>query len=74
MNSVLIVMAILGCGDAGDQCQTVRVAPATYTSVEACKAAMPLELEKATDLPYPAIQADCQKKTDQLALALPARK
>ena len=62
MNSVLFVMAILGCGDGNSQCQTVRMAHTSYASVEACQAAMPLELEKSTDLPYPSISADCQKR------------
>lgn len=75
MNTVLIVMAILGCGDGDSQCQTVRMLPATYHSVEACRAAMPAALENATDLPYPSISADCQKKPAQsLALNIPVRK
>ena len=75
MNSVLVVMAILGCADGGSQCQTVRMMPATYSSVDACKAAMPAALENATDLPYPSISANCEKKPAQtLAMNLPARK
>ena len=74
MNSVLIVMAILGCGDGGDQCQTVRMLPTTYQSVEACKAAMPAALEKATDLPYPSISADCEKKPAQTLALVETRK
>ena len=62
MGGVLFVMAILGCGDAGSQCETVRMNPTTYATAEACQAAMPLELERSTDLPYPSISADCQKK------------
>ncbi len=76
MNTALIVMAILGCGDGGSQCQTVRMLPASYSTVEACQAAMPRELEKATDLPYPSISADCQKRPAKALaqLELPTRR
>lgn len=76
MTSVLFVMAILGCGDAGSQCQTVRMLPTSYETAEACRAAMPLALERSTDLPYPSLSADCQKKPakELAALEITARK
>lgn len=62
MNSVLVVMAILGCGDDGTQCQTVRQLDAGYASVEACNAASAVMLESFTELSYPVIMAQCQKQ------------
>lgn len=63
MDQVLIVMAILGCGDVGStQCQTVHKIEAGYTTVDACNAASPGVLEKLTDLSYPVIMAQCQKQ------------
>jgi hypothetical protein len=61
MNSALIVMAILGCGDAGGACQTVKTVETPYASVEACNAAAGPVLERLTDLEYPTITAQCQK-------------
>lgn len=61
MNEILIVMAILGCGDGASQCETVRKVETPYTSVAACRAASPAVLEKLTDLAYPVIVANCAK-------------
>ncbi len=62
MNSVLVVMAILGCGDDGAACQKLRDVPASYATVEACNAASPAILEKLTDLHFPVVMAHCQKR------------
>ena len=61
MNSALIVMAIVGCGDAGDDCQTVRVDQARYVSVVQCNAAAEDALTRYTGLSYPVIAVRCQK-------------
>lgn len=63
MNGVLVAMAILGCGDDGTSCQTVRQLEPKYASVEACNAASPAVLEGFTDLTYPIIMAQCQKQS-----------
>ena len=60
MHPALIVMAILGCGDGGDQCQRVGTAPASYTSIAQCNAAAEVELQKMTGLAYPVIAAKCE--------------
>lgn len=62
MNGVLVVMAILGCGDDGTSCQAVQQLEAKYASVEACNAASPAVLEGYTDLAYPVVMAQCQKQ------------
>ena len=61
MNEALIIMAILGCADAGDQCQTVQRVSVPYETVAACRAAAPSVLEKLTDLAYPSIVANCER-------------
>ena len=60
MQPILVVMAILGCGDAGDTCQQVDRMPTTYASVAACNAAAADELGRRTDLSYPVVMAQCQ--------------
>ena len=69
MNPVLIVMAILGCADAGDQCQTVKVEPVTYASVAACNAAAEATLGRYTGLTYPVVAASCQQSTGPTLVA-----
>lgn len=61
MNTALIVMAILGCADSGDQCQTVQVTPTQYVSVAACNAAAEATLSRYTGLDFPVVAARCQK-------------
>lgn len=61
MQEALIVMAILGCADDSNQCQTVQRVEAPFESVDACRAASPAVLQKLTDLAYPVIVANCAK-------------
>lgn len=61
MNAALIVMAILGCGDGGDQCQTVRNEKTSFTSVAQCNAAAEQTLVRYSGLTYPVIAVRCQK-------------
>lgn len=61
MDTALIVMAILGCGDAGDQCQTVRTEPTSYSTVAQCNAAAEGTLSRYAGLTYPVIAVRCQK-------------
>ena len=62
MEPLYFVMAIMGCGDAGTQCQQARVEPVRYQSAAACQAAMANSLEQHTDLSFPIIQAACQRR------------
>ncbi len=61
MAPLVYVMAILGCGDDGATCTRERVAPASYSSVAECQAAMPTILAVNTDLSYPVISASCER-------------
>ncbi len=60
MEPVFYVMAILGCGDGGQACAQQRLEPARYTSIEACREAMPDALRRNADIDYPVISAACQ--------------
>jgi hypothetical protein len=72
MQEALIFMAILGCGDDGNQCQTVQRIEAPFETVAQCRAASAPVLEKLTDLAYPVIVANCERSTkQQLADARP---
>lgn len=54
-----ILMAILGCGDAGTSCEPVGVSPVRYESVSACVAAQEDVLAR-TDVMYPVVTAQCR--------------
>ncbi len=54
------IIAILGCGDAGQACVQVATAPARYDSRSACLAAAPGALMANTDLDFPTLVAECQ--------------
>ncbi|MFZ5748681.1 MAG: hypothetical protein ACOY45_13630 [Pseudomonadota bacterium] len=63
MDAIFYVMAILGCGDSGAQCDQVRVESVRYDSAAQCRAAMPDVLRRSTDLSYPVISAACRPGT-----------
>lgn len=59
MAAAVILMAILGCGDAGTDCDTVRISPVRYESVSACVAAQDDVLARA-DVMFPVVMAECR--------------
>ncbi|HZF43469.1 MAG TPA: hypothetical protein VEZ48_08680 [Sphingomonadaceae bacterium] len=59
MAAATILMAILGCGDAGTACEPVSVLPVRYESVSACVAAQDAALARA-DVMYPVVVAECR--------------
>lgn len=59
MAAATILMAILGCGDAGTACQPVGIAPVRYESVSACVSAQDGVLAR-TDALYPVLVAECR--------------
>jgi hypothetical protein len=67
MAPLVYVMAILGCGDDGAACTRERIAPATYSSIAECNAAMPTVLAGHTDLSFPVISAACQRGRTEIA-------
>ena len=69
MESIVYVLAILGCGDAGTACQEARIEPATYQTAAQCRAALPAALARNTDLAYPTIAANCRTSGERMAKA-----
>jgi hypothetical protein len=63
------VMAILGCGDGSDDCREARLVPVRYSTMAQCRAALPDQLSRNTDVPYPVIGADCRRAGAELAMA-----
>lgn len=59
MAAATILMAILGCGDAGTQCEPVGVSPVRYQSVSACIAAQDEVLARSAAM-YPVLTAQCR--------------
>jgi hypothetical protein len=71
MGPVLFVMAIMGCGEGDSACQEVRLANTRYPTQAACMAATVSELERADDILFPTVVAQC-RRADQGARPLPA--
>ena len=70
MAATAIIMAILGCGDAGTSCEAVSVAPVRYESVSACVAAQD-EVLAASDIMYPVVTAQCRPVGSATPASLP---
>lgn len=60
MQSILFVMAILGCSESDAPCREVRIVPQTYASAAACQAATEDALMRNTDLDFPTVVASCR--------------
>lgn len=69
MESIVYVLAILGCGDGSTACQEARIEPAHYRTAAQCRAALPAALARNTDLAYPTIAADCRASGERMAKA-----
>ena len=67
MNTMFFVMAILGCGDGNVACTEARIVPTRYTSMAQCRAALPEQLARNTDVPFPMIGADCRRSGADMA-------
>jgi hypothetical protein len=60
MQSLMYVMAILGCGESDAACREVRIDPQSYRSEASCRAATSAALARHTDLEYPTLVARCR--------------
>ena len=67
MEPLYFVMAILGCGDGQTHCQQARIVPARYETMAQCRAALPDQIARNTDLSYPVISGDCRQAGQRLA-------
>ncbi len=69
MQPLFYVMAILGCGDGNVDCTEARIIPARYETMAQCRAALPDQLARNTDMPYPMIGANCRASGNAIAKA-----
>ncbi|WP_293875976.1 MULTISPECIES: hypothetical protein [unclassified Sphingomonas] len=69
MEPLFYVMAIMGCADGNVQCSEARIVPTRYQSMAQCRAALPDQLARNTDVPYPMIGAACRTAGAQIAKA-----
>lgn len=60
MQSMLFVMAIMGCGESDAPCREVRVLDTPYRTEAICLAATEAVLMRNSDLSYPTIVAQCR--------------
>lgn len=61
MQTLMYVMAILGCGESDAACREVRVDPRTWQSEASCRAATAATLARYSDLDYPNVVARCRR-------------
>ncbi|MCP3734117.1 hypothetical protein M9979_04405 [Sphingomonas sp. RP10(2022)] len=67
MEPLFYVMAIMGCADGNVQCTEARVVPVRYQSMAQCRAALPAQLARNTDIDYPMLGAACRTAGAQVA-------
>jgi len=60
MQTLMYVMAIMGCGESDAACREVRVDRQTYQSEARCQAATAEALARHTDLEFPTVVARCR--------------
>ena len=60
MQTLMYVMAILGCGESDAACREVRLDPQAYRSEASCRAATGAALARHTDLEFPTVVARCR--------------
>ena len=60
MQSLLYVIAIMGCGEGDAPCREVQVAAPRYASEAACITATGSMLMRYADLSYPSVVAQCR--------------
>ena len=62
MQEIFVAMAIMGCGDAGAACETLKIMEPDFETGAECNAAAPGILMRLTDLDYPEIHVDCDAR------------
>lgn len=66
METAAFFIALLGCADDGSLCTEQRRAAPRFATYQACAAAMEAELARASDIPFPMVEARCQRKGPQM--------
>jgi hypothetical protein len=74
MGPAYFVIAIMGCGDGADACQTVATPAAHYASEQACLAARSDALMANSDLDFPTLLAECQRVAPKASATAPQTK
>lgn len=67
MGAAFYIMAILGCGEAEAQCETVATVAARYESADACNAATQSAIEEHSDALFPVVVAQCRPANQPIA-------
>ena len=60
MQSLIYVMAILGCGESDAACREVRVDQTAFRTEASCRAATADALARHMDLEFPTVVARCR--------------
>ena len=68
MQSMMYVMAILGCGESDAACREVRIDPQGYRSEASCRAATGAALARHSDLEFPTVVARCRRSDARPAI------
>ncbi|HTU09279.1 MAG TPA: hypothetical protein VMG08_00155 [Allosphingosinicella sp.] len=68
MQTLMYVMAIMGCGESDAACREVRIDQQTYQSAASCQAATASALARHTDLEFPTVVARCRPAGAQAQL------
>lgn len=70
MGPAFYVMAILGCGEADTACEPVSTLTTRYESAQACEAATVDAIERAVDVLYPVVVAQCRRANTEVSQKL----
>ncbi|GAB4357259.1 MAG: hypothetical protein Kow0026_17460 [Oricola sp.] len=67
----LIVLSLLGCDDAGKQCEYLKAADRRFATIEACQAASESVLSASAGADYPAVVAICAPAAETAGRPVP---
>ncbi len=68
MQTMMYVMAILGCGESDAACREIRIDQQSYRSEATCRAATATALARHMDLEFPTVVARCRPANGQAQL------
>ena len=68
MQTLMYVMAILGCGESDAACREVRVDRQSFQTEASCRAATGVVLARHTDLEFPTVVARCRRSDARPAI------
>jgi hypothetical protein len=68
MQTLMYVMAILGCGESDAACREIRIDQQSYQTEASCRAATSAVLARHTDLEFPTVVARCRRSDARPAI------